>query len=113
MTTSVPPEPALTGGSNDTWGGRLHGRPLLLDGGGGRRRRRTPDSSTAEATASPSSTCAGSGSAHRGWGWGSEDTTRTLWARRFRVARLSTPVSAYLREYKSKVNKQSKLESLR
>jgi hypothetical protein len=44
-----------------------------VTGGGG-----APDSSTAVATASPSLICADSGSAHGGWGWGSEGTTRAL-----------------------------------
>jgi hypothetical protein len=62
-----------------------------ITGGGG-----APDSSTAVATGSPSSTSVGSGSAHEGWGRGSEGTTLVLWDKRFRGARLSTPVSVYL-----------------
>jgi hypothetical protein len=34
--------------------------------------------------------------------------TRVLWAKRFRGATLSTPVSACLREDKIKISKQSK-----
>jgi hypothetical protein len=45
-----------------------------------------PDSSTAVATANPSSTYTRNGSVHGGWGRGSEGTTRTLWAKRFRGA---------------------------
>jgi hypothetical protein len=33
------------------------------------------------ATTNPSSTCTGSGSAHGGWGRGSEGTTCALWAK--------------------------------
>jgi hypothetical protein len=80
----------------------------VIGGGGG-----VPDSSTVVAMASPSSTCAGSGSAHEGWGRGSEGTTRALWVRHFRGAGLSTPVLAYLREDRSKVNKQNKSENPR
>jgi hypothetical protein len=68
----------------------------------------TPNSSTTVATAIPSTTCAGSGSVHEGWGQGSEGMTRALWAKRCRGARLSKPVSAYLQEDRSKVNKQNK-----
>jgi hypothetical protein len=42
ITTSAPLEPAPAGGSNDDWGGPLHGRLSLLNGGGGHwRGRRT------------------------------------------------------------------------
>jgi hypothetical protein len=68
------------------------------------------DSSTTVATTSPSSTCTGSGSAYGGWGQDSEGTTCALKAKRFRGARLSTPVSACLREYRTEVNKQGKVE---
>jgi hypothetical protein len=117
ITTLVPPEPAPVGGSDTASGAAVStparpsstvaavagggGAPnpsALITSGGGK-----PDSSTAMATGSPSSTCDGSGSAHRGLGRGSEGTTRALWAKRFRGARLSTPVSAYLRQEGIKV----------
>jgi hypothetical protein len=60
-------------------------------GGGG-----APDASTTATTAGSSSARAGNGSMLRGWGQGSECTTRALNAKRFKGARLSTPVSAYL-----------------
>jgi hypothetical protein len=114
ITTSTPPEPAPAGGSEAAWETAVYAvvRPsstvMAVTSRGG-----ATDSSTAEAIASPSSTCAGSGSAHGGWGQGSEDTIGTLWAKRFRGARLNMLVSVYLREDRSKVNKQSKSESLR
>jgi hypothetical protein len=80
----------------------------VVTGGGG-----APDSSTVVAMASHSSTCTGSGSAHGSWGRGSEGTTRTLWAKRFRGARLSTPVSSYLREDRIEVSEQNKLKNPR
>jgi hypothetical protein len=92
-------------------GGRLRDRPFssttaaVTDWGG------APDSSTTMATANPSSTCTGSGSAHGGWGRASEGTTRALWAKHFRGTRLSTPVSACLREDRIKVSNQDKLKS--
>jgi hypothetical protein len=70
-----------------------------VTGGGG-----APDSSIAVATDSPSSTCVRSGSAHGGWGRGSKGTTRALWAKSFWGARLSTLVSAYLREDRIEVS---------
>jgi hypothetical protein len=79
-----------------------------INGGGG-----MPDSSTTVAMSSPSSTCVGSGSAHEGWGRGSEGATRALWAKRFGGAKLSTPVSAYLREDGIKVSKSHKLKKPR
>jgi hypothetical protein len=65
------------------------------------------------AMANPSSTCVGSGSTHGGCGRGSEGMTRALWARRFRGVRLSTPMLVYLREDRSKANKQNKSENPR
>jgi hypothetical protein len=46
------------------------------------------------AMANPSSTHTRSSSARGGWGQASKGMTRALWAKRFRGARLSTPVSA-------------------
>jgi hypothetical protein len=62
-------------------------------GGGG-----ALDDSAVVTTVGSSSASTGNDSALGGWGWGSEVTTRVLSARRFKVARLSTPVSACLRE---------------
>jgi hypothetical protein len=93
-------------------GDRLHDRRSLLNCGGGDWRGAL-GSSTATTTADSSSTCASSGSAHRGWGRGSEGTTRVLSGRRFKGARLSMPVSAYLQEDRNSVNRQSKSENLR
>jgi hypothetical protein len=113
MTTSAPPEPAPTSGSSDAWAvvistaARSSSTAAAVAGRGS-----TPDSSTTYATCSPSSACVGNGSARGGWGRGSEDMTHALRARRFRGARLSTPVSAYLREDRNKVNRQSKSENL-
>jgi hypothetical protein len=56
------------------------------------------ESSAATTTTDSSSACDGGGSVLEGWERGSEDTTHTLNARRFRGARLSTPVSACPRE---------------
>jgi hypothetical protein len=113
ITTSVPPEPAPACDSGDAWG-RPSPRPFVPP----QRRRRSPAGVVRPtpplqrprpAPLQP----ARSGSAHGGWGRGLEGTTRALWARRFRGARLSTPVSAFLREDRSKVNKQHKSENLR
>jgi hypothetical protein len=76
------------------------------------------DASAAAAAADTSSACGGTGSVLGGWGRGLEEITCTLNARRFRGTRLSTPVSACLREglretlaSKSKETRQEDLKS--
>jgi hypothetical protein len=78
----------------------------MVIGGGG-----APNSSTAVATANPSSTCAGSSSVHGDWRRGSEGTTHVILAVLFRGVRLSTPVSAYLQEDRIEVSEQNKLKN--
>jgi hypothetical protein len=69
----------------------LNGRPET--GGGG-----VLEASATVTTAGSSSTGTRNDSVLRGWGWGLEVTTHALSARRFKGARLSTLVSACLRE---------------
>jgi hypothetical protein len=109
ITTSAPLEPAPAGGSNAAWRAVVSATicssstvAAVTRGGG------APESSTVVARADPSSTCTVSGLTHGGWGQGLEGTTRALWAKRFRGAKLSTLVSACLREDIIEVSKQSK-----
>jgi hypothetical protein len=67
ITTYAPPKSALTVGLSDAWGAVVSmtvcsfSTTAAVTGGGG-----PPNSYTAEATTSPSSTCAGSNSVHGG-----------------------------------------------
>jgi hypothetical protein len=104
FTTSSPPEPAPSDSANAVWRAavsstaRSSSTTMAATGGGG-----AADFSTTVATASPSSTCTGSGSVYGGWGQGSDSTTCALKAKRFRGVRLRTLVTVCLREDETKL----------
>jgi hypothetical protein len=107
-TTSSPPGPAVSDapmtvrGADDSAIVPTSSTPVTGTGAGG-----VINTSAVVAAAGTSSACGGTILVPEGWGRASDEITGALDARRFRGVKLSTPVSAWLREaQKSGVSKR-------